>query len=122
MNLQVFLGKALNMFRFLGAEDKSESRFTRILEPIKEMLDVVLVPFLIAYASAGVLYAIYLGVMYSKADSEEQRGDARKRIINFIIGFVCILVLLILLALVVKYGDAIGTWVSENIRQNQKGN
>ena len=122
MNLQVFLGKALNISRFLGTSEKTalDDKFNRILEPIKELLDVALVPFLIAYGTAGVFYAIFLGVMYSKAESEEQRGDARKRIINFVIGFVCILVLLVILTLIVKYGDSIGTWVSETVRRNQE--
>lgn len=82
----------------------------RILDVIRKMLNEIMLPFLITVAAAGTIYAIWLGVQYSKSEGDA-RGEAKKRIINFLIGFISIIVLLVLLELFVKYGEGLVDWV-----------
>ena len=94
------------------------------LEPIADLLGEILVPLLIALSTAGSVYAIVLGVAYSKAESGEKRDEAKKRLVNVLIGFVVLLVLLILLILFCKNVVSIGKWVTDivnNTRTNNTG-
>lgn len=117
-----------NMSRFLGITNEnndqimgdvkdmpsiSSERTTkvgRILDVIRKMLNEIMLPFLITVAAAGTIYGIWLGVQYSKSEGDA-RGEAKKRIINFLIGFISIIVLLVLLELFVKYGEGVVDWV-----------
>ena len=47
------------------------------------------------------------GVNFARAESSDKREEAKKRIINFVIGFVVTIVLLILLLLFVKFAPSI---------------
>ncbi len=110
---------------FLGSEKLdpigyNESWWKQTLEPITELLGKILVPLLILVASAGSIYAIVLGVTYAKSESGEKRDEARKRMVNAIIGFVVLLILLILLVLFCKYSSAIGRWVTDIINNSRK--
>ena len=66
-------------------------------------VQVILIPLLILVASAGTIYAVVLGVNMAKADSGEKREEAKKRLINFIIGLVIIIVLIVALRVVMEY-------------------
>ncbi len=116
--------KKLLSFMFLldGSLDPlgyNETWWAQTLQPIAEMLGKILIPFLILIASAGSIYAIVLGVTYSKAESGEKRDEARKRMVNAIIGFVVLLVLLILLVLFCHYVEEIGRWVTTIINESR---
>ena len=101
--------------QFLGETNTKETpdrttRLARILDTIRNMLNELLLPFLIAIGAAGTIYAIWLGVNYSKSEGDA-RTEAKKRIVNFLIGFICVMVLLVLLELFVKYGGGIVDWL-----------
>ena len=93
--------------RFLGAAASSSGGtnaewYIKIVQPILKLLDDLLVPLLIVLGSAGMIYAIVLGVNFAKAETSDKREEAKKRMINFIIGFVVTIVLLIVLKLIVN--------------------
>lgn len=90
----------------------------RILDVIRKMLNEIMLPFLITVAAAGTIYGIWLGVQYSKSEGDA-RGEAKKRIINFLIGFISIIVLLVLLELFVKYGEGVVDWVDTALGRNK---
>lgn len=64
------------------------------LVPILNLIDSALVPILIVLLSIGTIYAVILGVNMARADSGEKREEAKKRLINFLIGIVIIVVLI----------------------------
>ena len=125
-----------NMSRFLGITNEnndqimgdvkdmpsiSSERTTkvgRILDVIRKMLNEIMLPFLITVAAAGTIYGIWLGVQYSKSEGDA-RGEAKKRIINFLIGFISIIVLLVLLELFVRYGEGVVDWVDTALGRNK---
>jgi len=52
------------------------------------------VPILIVLLSVATIYSVVLGVNMARADSGEKREEAKKRLINFLIGAVIIIVLI----------------------------
>ena len=82
-----------------------------VFEPVVEILDAMLVPILILIGTAGSIYAIILGVNFSKAESSDKREEAKKRMINAIIGLVVTILLLILLKLFTANAEAIDQWI-----------
>ena len=53
-------------------------------------------PILIIVSVAGIVYAIVVGVKFVKADSKEQREEAKQKLITVIIGIVVTIVLICL--------------------------
>ena len=68
-------------------------------------LNNILAPLLIIVATAGMIYAVVLGVNLARADSADKQQEAKKRLIYAIVGLVVIIVLIILLKLFVAYSD-----------------
>lgn len=90
--------KANPIVKTLGAEEpdlvgeekiKSVSQFAMGLNQI---LKKIVGPILSAIGIAAVLYAIYLGVMYAKAESADKRKEVQGRLIGAVIGAVIIIV------------------------------
>ena len=94
----------LNVYQF---EDGSDWEF---LNPVLEVLGAALIPILILVGTAGMIYAIVLGVKLAKAETTDQRDEAKKRLINAIIALVVMIALILLLQLFVSN---IGTWVGD---------
>lgn len=79
------------------------------LIPILELIDSALIPVIIVILAAGTIYAVVLGVNMARADSTEKREEAKKRLINAIVGFGVIVVLLaIIYALAANIGPLLG--------------
>ena len=91
---------------------EEESWYVKIVAPVANALNVALGPILILLGSAGAIYAIVLGVNLSRAESSDKREEAKKRLINFVIGIVAAVLLLVLLKLVVDNIDTIIDWVT----------
>ncbi len=119
MKLQMLLMKIMS---FLGKDNiqnginygDTPQWIVNILVPIIKALDQLLVPVIIVLGVAGTVYGIVLGVQYAKAESSDQREEAKKRLINAVIGIVIILVALILMKLFTQNANAIFGWVDES--------
>ena len=80
----------MNIMRFLlTATDKS---LTQIATTLSGLMKNLLGPILIVIGAAAALYAIYLGVMYAKAEDANKRKEVQGRLIGAAIGVVIILV------------------------------
>ena len=65
---------------------------------IKELLTTlewILWVALILVGACGAVYAIYVGVKMARADSSEQREEAKKRLINIIVAIVVTIALIL---------------------------
>ena len=69
---------------------------------ITAAIRAVLWPLLIVVAAAGTIYAVVLGVNMARADSTEKREEAKKRVINVIVGLLIIIALLLLFWLLIE--------------------
>lgn len=93
-------------------EEEVNDFYNRVFKPVVDILDAMLVPILILVGTAGSIYAIVLGVNFSKAESADKREEAKKRMINAIIGLVVTVLLLILLKLFTANAQAIANWIN----------
>lgn len=77
-------------FSMLGAdwEDALDAAGYGWLKEVFNGLTNFLVPLLIAVATAGMVYAIYLGINLVRAEDQSKREEAKKRLIWAIIGIV----------------------------------
>ena len=66
------------------------------IEPLTRGIKNVLNPILIVACLVGVIYAIWIGVTFAKADSSEQRKEAKQKLITVIVGIVAAVALIIL--------------------------
>ena len=78
------------------------------LDPIVNVLEEVLWPILILVGTAGMIYAVVLGVKLAQAETADAREEAKKRIINAVIALVVIIALIALLAIFV---DKAPEWI-----------
>ncbi len=69
------------------------------VKTIVSAINDLLYPLLILVGTAGVIYAVYLGVNLARADSADKQQEAKKRMINAIIGLASIIALILLLKL-----------------------
>ncbi len=84
-----FLNSIVMRFSMLGDwESDLASTDYEFLIPVFKNLERFLVPLLIAVATAGMIYAVYLGVNLIRADETNKREEAKKRLIWAIIGIV----------------------------------
>ena len=70
---------------------------------IIDAINTILYPLLILVGTAGTIYAVILGVNLARADSADKQQEAKKRMINAIIGLVSIIALILLLKLFCTY-------------------
>ena len=106
--MQMFLLKMSQMLmggtRFLGTDTtEASSQFTAVVKDIAAFINAMLTPILILVASAGTVYAVVLGVNFARAETSDKREEAKKRLINAIIGIVIIFILLLLLKILCAY-------------------
>lgn len=68
-----------------------------VLNPIYEGITMV-GPYALGVVGAlSIFYGVFLAVKYAKAQSEDERANAQKTLVNFIIGAVLVLVLISIL-------------------------
>jgi hypothetical protein len=89
----------------------SQGWYTSLMQ-IVDIVDGLLNPILIIGGTVGMIFVIILGVNFSKAESADKREEAKKRMINAIIGVVVTLLLLILVKLFTANADEIVTWIN----------
>ena len=82
-------------------DDEQKAKFGWIFQ-ITDAMDMILWPLLIIVASAGSIYAVVLGVNMARADSTEKREEAKKRLVNVLIGIGIIIGLILFLKLAVS--------------------
>ena len=106
------------MMKFVGADDTTKTTepewVYKIIRPIINVLNSLLVPVIILLGVAGSIYAIVLGVQYAKAESADKRDEAKKRLINAVIGVVIMLVALIAMKIFTANADSIFGWINDS--------
>ena len=89
----------------LGAEDSGSvlrDQFGWVIDVV-DAISYVLIPLLIVVGAAGIIYSVILGVNMARADSTEKREEAKKRLINVIIGLAVMIGLILFFILFIKF-------------------
>ncbi len=88
--------------KLVDESDLENSEWSWVLQ-VTDAIDTILYPLLILVGTAGTIYAVILGVNLARADSADKQQEAKKRMINAIIGLVSIIALILLLKLFCAY-------------------
>lgn len=97
-------------------EDKQVDKLKAIFLEIDEWL----MPVIWTVLGFSSLYTIFLGVMLAKAEGADQREQAKKRMRNFLIGIVTVVLLMALLKVVTSNIDAVLEFIGYgNTKQQQ---
>lgn len=82
---------------------------SQIAKSFAGLMKDIVGPVLIVIGAAAAIYAIYLGVMYAKAEDANKRKDVQGRLIGAAIGVVIILVG-ITLCYAIDWGQLVTNW------------
>ncbi|MBQ9785970.1 MAG: hypothetical protein IJW25_00705 [Clostridia bacterium] len=77
------------------------------LREIVNAIDFIMIPIMVLVGTAGLIYAVVLGVNLARAESADKIKEAKTRMVNAIIGLVSIIVLCLLLWLFIGNVDVI---------------
>lgn len=86
-----------------------------------DAVEKVLNPILIIAALVGVIYAIWVGITFAKADSADQRKEAKQKLLTVITGIGATLALIVLfywLIYMIEAGKIHFSWLSDNADYN----
>ena len=64
-----------------------------VVSPLYKALNIIMPVALGIILLAGTIYAVAIGVQYSRAENADERNKAKKKLVNGIIGFGIVLVL-----------------------------
>ena len=88
----------MNFFNFLldGGIDSGDigSLVNTAYDKFRSIINIVLPVLLGVVLTVGTVYAIILGVKYSKAEDADKREEAKKHLVGAIVGFLITLVLI----------------------------
>ncbi len=93
----------LNMFMML---EETSGNVAATAKQVNDILKGIAGPILSMLGSAGVIYAIVLGVQYAKAEDDGKRTEIKKRAINTIWGVFAIF-FLAALCLLIKWDSVV---------------
>ena len=109
----------LNIYNFLctkinkiASGSSNEEWVDDIVETMKQIVGDIMWPAIAIILTLGLVYVIILGVNYAKAETSDKKEEAKKRIINAIVGVVIMLALIAILNVVITNIDGIVTWVN----------
>lgn len=105
-----FMAKYIVPLRNPTGDEKDLGKFNWVYD-ITDVINSATWPLVILIAAAGTIYSIVLGVQMARADSTEKREEAKKRVINVLIGMAIAVGLILLLKLFV--GQLLPTWLPE---------
>lgn len=88
-------------------ETENTDWYKGIVNPVISGLNTALWVVIAVVLTAGMVYAVYLGVQLARADSEDKRADAKKRMLWFILAFVLTTLVLVLVNLFIAKGDIV---------------
>lgn len=119
--MNLFLAK-IGMFlanvRPLADNEIPEGHPFAWVNDVVAVIDMVLWPLLIIVAAAGTIYAVVLGVNMARADSTEKREEAKKKVINVLVGMAIIVAIILLLKLFMNF---IPKWIPGIDQAGQQG-
>ena len=75
-----------------------EAEAAEMVSPVMELIDAFLPVILTLVATIGFIWCIVLGVKFAKSTDPQEHQQAKKSLINAIIGFVLIFVLMLVLS------------------------
>ena len=88
------------------------------VDTLIKAVNYVLNPILIVASLVGIIYAIWVGITFAKADNSDQRKEAKQKLITVIIGIVAAVALIILfywLMYMIQHGKFSFGWTASHV-------
>lgn len=114
------IGSMLGFYEKIKDNEVFKGNYSFLL-PILKVIDEAMIPILICVIAAGTIYAVVLGINLAKAESSDKREEAKKRLINAIVGFGVIIVLLVVMYVLAANIDKIVS-IADDAVTNQGDN
>ena len=80
-----------------GAPQAGEGWVQEIVNAVYKIVNKLVWPIMAIILTLGIIYVIILGVNYAKAETSDKKEEAKKRIINAVVGVVITLALIALI-------------------------
>ena len=96
-----------------SSEADSPEWVTNLKTSMQSIIDDIMWPAIAIILTLGLVYVIILGVNYAKAETSDKKEEAKKRIINAIVGVIIMLALIAILKVVLDNMPAIVSWVDQ---------
>ena len=109
------LFSAISMF---AAKNQCGVELPGWVDNLINAVNYVLNPILIVASLVGIIYAIWVGITFAKADNSDQRKEAKQKLITVIIGIVAAVALIILfywLVYMIKHGKFSFGWTASHV-------
>lgn len=106
------------MIGFLGSGSSAPSDVSNVswiqktFAIVWTIIDQILWPAFAIIATLGIVYAIVLGVNYAKAETSDKKEEAKKRIINAVVGVIVMLALIVILKVFVSEIGGVREWAN----------
>ena len=106
-------------FNMLGEGQSAETIISSVGDKVKTIAATI-INYIFAFAGlAAVVYAVYLAIVFFRADTAEKREEAKKRLIYAVLGVVvCIAVILIINFAI----SNINVWTGESLTKTNSNN
>ena len=91
----------------------ADNKWMDMLRVLVEIVDQFMPVIMIGLGFVGAIFIIILSVRYAKAESDDARSEAKKKLINTAIGVVIGLLIMVVLAVWLKNSNSIATWLSD---------
>ena len=89
----------------------SKEFFKDMVTQLARIADWLIPVIMIIIGMAGSIYAIVLGVNYAKAESDEKKSEAKKKLINALLGVGIGLLIMLIFMLILKNAASIKNWI-----------
>ena len=82
-----------NMDGLGGGGPESTGQLKTVSNEVNKILRSWVGPLFIAIGGVGAIYIIVLAIQYIRSENDSKRAEAKQRIINCVIGVICLLVI-----------------------------
>ena len=93
--------------------------FQSAVEPIVDLINMIVTPAITLVGALGVIWCIILGVKLAKAEEPQEREKAKNALKNAIVGYVLIFVLIVVLKLSI---NPLTNWMEESTKKKTAAN
>lgn len=88
----------------------SANPLEQVAEPVIQILNWTVWPILSILGAVGIIYGIVIGVRMAKADSAQEREEAKKKLITACVGVALIFVIMVVFPILMS---ALGEWARQ---------
>lgn len=95
----------------LGSQAADATWIQKVVDAVYNIVNAVIWPAMAIILTLGIIYVIILGVNYAKAETSDKKEEAKKRIINAVVGVVITLALIAIIYVLLSEFTSVKNWM-----------